>query len=308
MTRVTRGLKARIRSSVVTIGMFDGVHKGHQKILRTVAQDARRLRAQSLVITFERHPQTVMGQRERLGMITTNPQKLRLFEKLGIQRALLVPFNKSFAKISPESFVEDILLKKLGMRELCVGYDFAFGRDRKGNIALLRVLARRHAFRLKVFGPYRYSGTVVSSTVIRGLLSAGILDKAAKFLGRSYAMEGLVEKGLGLGKTLGFATANVHMANDSLLPEGVYAVRARGKGFLRPGVLNVGYRPTIMSLGRRAGKTWELHVWDFHKDLYGKYLEISFAKRLRPEKKFPSLAALSAQIGRDVEVAKKVME
>ena len=243
-------------------------------------------------------------------MITTNPQKLRLFEKIGIRRTLLVPFNKNFSRISPEAFVEDILLKKLVMRELCVGYDFAFGRDRKGNIELLRALARRHGFRLKIFGPYRSAGTVVSSTLIRGFLSKGELAKAAKFLGRPYSMEGSVERGLGLGKSLGFATANLRMANDCLLPEGVYAVMAKGAGFQRPGVLNAGYRPTIKPQGKKAGKTktWELHIWDFHKQLYGKQLEIFFIKRLRPEKKFPSLAALSAQIGRDVENAKQVVK
>ena len=296
----------RIKVSVVTIGMFDGVHVGHSKILRAVVRDARALCAEAVVFTFAQHPQSVMGHREGFAMITTTSQRLRLFRNLGISRTLVCDFNARFAKTAPAAFVKRFLLDRLGMKELCVGYDFAFGKDRKGNVALLKQLSHRNGFKLRVFGPFRGEGAVVSSTSIRKLLQQGKLKRARRLLGRPYCMEGFVERGMGLGRVLGFPTANIRMDNDCLLPNGVYAVTASGPGFCRPGVLNAGYRPTLKERGSRVGKTWELHLWDFDKDLYGKRLEVRFIKRLRPEKKFESLEALTRQVRKDIAVAKAI--
>ncbi len=306
--KVLHSFEKRLKSSVVSVGMFDGVHIAHQKILKSVVRDASLRSARSVVLTFAEHPQAVMRRAAPPGLITTVSQKIKLFERLGVSHAVLVHFNASFSKIRPKAFVERLLMQKLGMQKLCVGYDFAFGKDRSGDLKLLASLSKQFGFTLRIFPPIKRSAMKVSSTSIRKLLLAGRLQKARQFLGRWYAMQGVVEKGLGLGKKLGFPTANVRMFNDNLLPHGVYAVFAKGPGFARPGVLNVGVRPTLSTRHRKSKRpVWELHLWGFSKNLYGKHLEVHFVKHMRPERKFASLNALRLQIARDVSRAKKIL-
>ena len=294
-------------ASVVTIGMFDGVHNWHQKILRAAIRDARRMKANAIAITFERHPRDVIRWPSHVRLISTTSQKLQAFESIGLDRAVVVRFDAKFSRISPESFVKDYLLARLGMRELCVGYDFAFGRNREGNLALLKKLSGSLGFRLRIFSPSRSDHAIVSSTATRSLLVEAKLDEAKKLLGRFYSMDGTVERGRGIGKSLGYPTANIRMENDVLLPDGVYAVFvADVANGLRPGVLNVGLRPTFEHSGGPK-KSWELHIWDFQKGLVGKRLQVHFVRRLRAERRFASPEALSAQIGRDVNKAKAIL-
>ncbi len=283
------------------------MHNGHQKILRAAIRDARRIKAHAIAITFERHPRDVIRQPLHVPLISTTSQKLELFEAIGLDRAIVVRFDARFSRIAPESFVKDYLIARLGMRELCVGYDFAFGRNREGNLGLLKKLSLSLGFRLRIFSPSRRDQAIVSSTSTRKLLAEAKLAQAKKLLGRFYSMVGTVERGRGVGKTLGYPTANICMENDVLLPNGVYAVFVAGaaKG-LRPGVLNVGLRPTFENSGD-AKKSWELHIWDFQKGLVGKRLQVFFVRRLRAEKRFPGPEALSSQIGRDVSNAKTIL-
>ncbi len=303
--RVLRTLQRRIKASVITVGMFDGVHRGHQKILKALVLEARKAEVPAVVITFAKHPQSVMHRGLCIPMISTFEQKKALLEALGVDVLINVAFDRRFARISPQRFVKEMLCGRMGMRMLCVGYDFVFGRGRKGNLGLLRSLAADKGFRLRVFGPYRDNKGIISSTAIRRKLALGDVATAARLLGRPYAVRGRVMRGLGLGKQLGFPTCNLSLENDSLLPDGVYAVGVRGAGIPRPGALNVGVRPT---LGKAGARIWEVHIPGIDKNLYGKDLEIFFLKRLRSERKFLSLNALKRQIGRDVMRAKGVFK
>ncbi len=319
--KVFHGMGQTMRASVVTIGMFDGVHAAHRKILETVVREARRLGVPSVVVTFEGHPETVLGRRKELPLITTVRQRVRLFRALGIDRVMLIRFDKSFAGTSAEDFVETILVRRLGMKALCVGHDFMFGRGKKGGHHLLQTLSRQYGFSLTIIPPVRMGGAIVSSTRVRHLLRLGECMRAKRLLRRYYSMEGVVERGIGLGTKLGFPTANIATENDVLLPEGVYAVFAHGIGTSpMPGVLNCGIRPTIKKSDRvrrkskcaaRSGardRVWELHLWNFHGSLYGKRLAVDFVKFLRPERKFRTLKALTSQIWKDIEKAKRSLK
>ncbi len=303
--RVFRTIQRRVKASVITVGMFDGVHRGHQKILKALVLEARKAEVPAVVITFARHPQSVMQRGLGIPMISTFEQKTALLKSLGVDVLINVAFDRRFARISPQRFVKEMLCRRMGMRVLCVGYDFVFGKGRKGNLGLLRLLASEKGFRMRVFGPYREQKGIISSTAIRRKLALGDVVSAARLLGRPYTMRGRVIRGSGLGKKLGFPTCNLSLQNDALLPDGVYAVAVRGAGLNRPGALNVGVRPT---LGKAGARVWEVHIPGIDKNLYGKDLEIFFLRHLRNERKFLSLNALKLQIGRDVMRAKGVFK
>jgi riboflavin kinase/FMN adenylyltransferase len=284
---------------VITIGNFDGVHLGHQAIFRALGQRAREIGGTSIVLTFDPHPLKVLAPERCPPLLTPTAKKLSIIEACGIDVAICLPFTRELAALTPEAFVEDVLVRTIAIQEIQVGYNFAFGKERQGSIALLRALGQRHGFRVRISEPIAVAGCVVSSSVIRQWLQQGRVDEAARLLGRLYSIAGTVVEGYQKGRELGFPTANVRSANELIPDRGVYAVIVEWQGQRYEGVANIGFNPTF---GRTALSV-EIHLFNFSQQLYGEAVEVSFVKKIRDERAFPSIAELVKQIGRDVETA-----
>ncbi len=291
-------LKPAGRKICLGIGFFDGVHLGHQQIIRQTITDARQHEAIALVITFDRHPNTVVAPHRVPPLVYSLPQKLRAIESLGADTLLLIPFNKAFSEQTGEAFIRS-LTRDLGhVQSLCVGANFVFGHKRGGNVELLRKLGAELKFVVHGMAAVSLDGRAVSSTRIREAIGAGDLDRVSQMLGRAYSVAGQVVRGDGLGHQLGFPTANLDAAGLALPPHGVYAVHAEAGGKTYRAVLNIGLRPTLQNANPQLRV--EAHLIDFAGELYGQELELAFVDKLRPEAKFPSLAELRAQIARDI--------
>jgi riboflavin kinase / FMN adenylyltransferase len=299
-----QNLKKPLKNVVLTIGNFDGVHRGHLTLFEKVKERAKAVRGPSAVMTFEPHPIRVMKPGNGPRLITPTPQKLELIKKAGIEVLLCIPFTEDFAAISARDFVKAILVDKIGIRELVVGYDYTFGHNREGNISLLREMGDQMGFAVHLVGPVHVDHALVSSTSIRMLIQEGRLNEASVLLGRSYQLQGTVVKGHDRGgKLLGFPTANL-LVRDELLPKvGVYAVTVLIEGKTYDGVTNIGYNPTFQDQALSV----ETHILDYSEELTGRTIRINFVKRLRDEKKFPGIKELVNQIDRDVEEAREVL-
>lgn len=292
------------RGGVGTIGNFDGVHLGQRAILERVVGRARELAVPSVVITFDPHPLTVLAPSRAPLAITTQPQKEQLCEELGVAALLVVRFTPELARVKAEDFVRGFLSERLGLTELYVGKGFAFGRGRTGNLALLQAMGERLGFVAHAVDEVVLGGERISSTRIRQAVAAGDAAAATRMLGRPFAITGVIVRGDRMGQRLGWPTINV-MPDHRLIPaDGVYVSRV-----LFPSlpaafdcVTNVGTRPTIYENYQRVV---ESHILDFKTDVYGERVELSFLKRLREEKIFPTVMDLSAQIGRDVEATRE---
>ncbi len=290
------------RKVCLGIGFFDGVHLGHQQILRQTITDARQHNAVSLVVTFDRHPAVVVAPARAPGLIYSLPQKLRTIAALGADALLLIHFDRAFSQLPGEVFIRE-LVRDLGRcQSLCVGSAFTFGHRRGGNVALLKTLGAELQFAVHGLSALALDGRVVSSTRIREAVGAGDLDAASQMLGRAYSLAGTVVAGDRLGRELGFPTANVDATGLQLPPLGVYAVQARVRGVSHPAVANLGRRPTLRSATPELRV--EAHLLDFSGDLYGEEMELVFLEKLRDERAFPSLDELRAQIARDVAAAR----
>ncbi len=308
----------------LTIGTFDGVHRGHLKVLEGLKKRARSQKGLSCVLTFKSHPGELLHPDRRPHLLTSTLHKLVLMDRAGIDACLLLDFTKGFSQQTPEAFVKDFLVKKLKVREVHLGYKSRFGTHRAGDTASMARLARKYDFIFKETAPFTDGGIPLSSTLIRELIQRGDLKEASRFLGRPYSLLGVIVKGKGLGKRLGFPTANLDIRSEIVPPRGVYAVtvnilqckdRTPPDGSVlgsRPeaaglkGVLNLGYRPTVNSGPQELVP--EVHLLDYHKDLYGRVLEVTFHTRIRDEVKFRSLAELKEQIAKDLETAKKILK
>ncbi|KGO32839.1 MAG: bifunctional riboflavin kinase/FAD synthetase [Desulfoprunum sp.] len=288
----------------VTIGNFDGVHLGHQMLFAEVANKAYRRKGTSLAITFEPHPLRILRP-GGIKLISNCEQKIELIQMAGIDALLIIPFNLEFAATSAEHFVDDILLRRIGMKELVVGYDYAFGKGRVGNITFLREKGRLKGFPVTVVEAYYLDGVLVSSTKIRQLVAEGRVEEAWILLGRPYQIRGEVQVGKQRGgKEVGFPTANLQVDPEDLVPRhGVYVAQVICEGKCYGGVLNIGHNPTFGGQDLVA----ETHIFDFDQDIYGKPIKINLLKFLRGEHKFSSVAELASQIGRDVICAKTVL-
>lgn len=299
-----RELETHGRKVCFAIGVFDGVHIGHQQVLRQAMADARQHEAHSVAITFDRHPSAVVAPERKPPLIQTLGQKLRAIEAVGLDGTLVIEFTRELSQKSGEQFILELLEGFGGIHSICVGAAFTFGHKRSGNVELLKKLGAAHHFQTHGLAALALDGEVVSSTRIRQCIRDGNLDGASQMLGRSYAIEGKVVEGDRIGKTLGFPTANVDTTGLITPPNGVYAVHARFGGKTHRAVANLGVRPTL----RDANPTFrfEVHLLEFGGDLYGRDIEVTFVEKLRDEQKFDSLDALKAQIGRDIEAAKKV--
>ncbi|MGD8227493.1 MAG: bifunctional riboflavin kinase/FAD synthetase [Desulfobacteraceae bacterium] len=296
-------LKEPLKNPVLTIGNFDGVHKGHLVLFDRVKERAKAIQGQSVVMTFEPHPIKVMKPGNGPPLITPTRQKLDLISDAGIDLILCLPFTHQFASISAEEFVQGILVDRLGIKEIVVGYDYTFGFKRQGNIQVLKELGEKLGFRVHVVDPICLDDALVSSTSIRELVQDGNLSEAKKLLGRDYQICGTVVKGKNRGgRLLGFPTANLKLIDELIPKGGVYAVTAIINGNIHYGVTNIGYNPTF---GDEALSV-ETHLLDFSGDIVGKTIRINFIKRLREEKTYGNVKELADQIALDIQEAKEL--
>jgi len=290
-------LKTGGKRVCLAIGFFDGVHLGHQQIIRQTIADARQHDGIALVLTFDKHPNAVVAPEKTPPLIYSLPQKLRAIQSLGLEDILLIGFDKPFSRQTGEEFVRALARDFGKIHSICVGANFGFGHKRSGNVALLKKLGAELHFQVHGLSAVSLDGQAVSSTRIRDIIRAGDLNEASQMLGRSYAICGKVVLGDKLGRTLGFPTANLDVTGLVLPPNGVYAAVTRHEGRLYRAALNIGVRPTVAT-GRQLRV--EAHLLDFDGDLYGRELEIEIGEKLRDEKKFASPLELKEQIGRDV--------
>jgi riboflavin kinase/FMN adenylyltransferase len=305
--QVIRHLEAcerRFRSPVVTLGNFDGVHRGHQEILARVVRQARELAGEAVVITFFPHPTAVLAPARAPAALGSLRERLMRFREAGVDVVLLQRFTRAFAALDAEAFIERYLARRLKVAKVVIGHSVNFGRGRGGSAATLVAAGPRLGFEVEVVGPVSVDGIAVSSTAVRERLAVGEVAVASRLLGRAYALEGRVVRGDRRGQGLGFPTANVRPRTPVLVPDGVYAVRARWNGERRDGVANVGRNPTF---GQGRERTLEAHLFEFDGELYGRALRVEFVERLRGEMKFASAQALVEQIREDARRAREVL-
>ncbi len=288
-------------STSATIGIFDGVHIGHRRIISLLRKDAREKGISSCVITFHPHPQKVLRGID-VPLIVPLKERFRLLEKEGVDVTVCYSFTKAFASVQAEDFVRDMLVGRLGIRTIFVGPDFFFGRNREGNINLLEAMGKTHNFEIRRVEPALLDGEVISSTTIRKLIEGGMVRKAARFLGYSFSIEGTIKEGERRGRKLGFPTANIDTEWELLPKRGVYVTWAHLGGERFESITNVGVRPTFGD-NRLIVET---HIIDFKDDVYGKPIRIEFVDRLRDERRFESIDALVEQISRDVKRTKEI--
>ena len=301
--RATTELPPGPRRVCVAIGVFDGVHLGHQQVIRQTVADAEQHEALSVVVTFDRHPNSVVAPQRVPPPVYSLTQKLRAIEALGVDAAWVIHFDEAFSRQTGEEFVRTLARDFSQLRSVCVGSGFTFGHRRSGDVELLRRLGADLNFSVHGLAAVSLDGEPVSSTRIREAIRSGQFDAAGQMLGRPWSLAGPVVKGDQLGGKLGFPTANLDVHGRSLPPNGVYAVHVRIDAQIHRGVLNIGLRPTVFS-GAPELRV-EAHLFDFTGDLYGRDLEITFLEKLREEQKFPSLEALKDQIARDVANARR---
>lgn len=317
--KVVRGisqLEQSLPGAVVTIGNFDGVHRGHQHIISETIRQARELQGVSVAYTFRPHPQLALHPDSKVKLLLTYEEKLEALQALGIDTVIEEPFSREFSTISPDRFFSDFLLRKLNAQSIVVGYDFAFGKGRVGHLELLRSFCDRSGVRLTIVEPQRLDGELVSSSRIREHLLAGRIKEANHLLGKPFFYRGVVVKGEGRGRKIGFPTANLRLEEKLTLPYGVYASDAWVSGRRYPSVTNIGVRPTFEKSRQQLPSQnfneipalVETHLLDETLDLYGNTLEVQFLERLRAEQKFSGVQELQQQIRKDIEVVRGLLD
>lgn len=288
----------QVQKSVVTVGVFDGVHQGHVAILDKVKRSAQQINGSSVIVTFWPHPRLVLQQDVSIKLINTLDEKLQLFEKFGIDHVVVIPFTEEFSKISSQKFTEEILIAKLNVKHLIIGFNHHFGKGREGNFDMMKEYANRFGFTLEKLDAQMIENEKVSSTLIRNALANGDIDTANKYLGYQYMFSGKVVEGKRLGRTIGFPTANIQANPDKLIPRiGVYAVEVLVTNQRYTGMLNIGYNPTVDS--SLATLHIEVHLLNFNEDIYNKDITLLFKKRIRDEVKFSGLEQLKRQLESD---------
>jgi riboflavin kinase / FMN adenylyltransferase len=287
----------------LSIGVFDGVHLGHQAVICTSARHAKEAGGTAVVVTFDPHPMKVLRPNDAPHLLTATQHKIALIRDLGVAHLLVLHFDRTFAATTPEDFVRQLVENSKPLREICVGHEWSFGKGRAGNLAVLKELGRVHGFDVVGVEAVKVNGEVVSSTAIRKAVAEGNLVKATQMLGREYTILGTVIRGEQLGRKLGFPTANLSAHSEQFPPNGVYVAEARLRGSLYRGVANLGFRPTV-SAGK-SERLLELYLFDLDREIYGEEMEVRFLRYLRPEQKFADLEALKTQIAADVQQARE---
>ena len=293
------------RSPVLALGNFDGLHRGHVKIVERIQRGALERAGTSVVLTFDPHPPRVLRPDKAPSLLMTKAQKLDALARAGVQGAAVVRFTPEMSQWEPDAFVRTVLVEWLRVAEVWVGADFLFGRNRSGNFTLLKSLGAQYGFRAEKIDPIRYKDFVVSSTRIRRLVNEGRVDEAGALLGHHYAIDGVVVEGARRGREMGFPTANLATDNELIPPHGVYATAFTVDGAFYPSVTNIGQRPTF---GDELATTIEAHLIGRSMDLYGKTARLAFVQRLRDERKFPDREALQDQIAADVRRAARLFD
>jgi len=297
----------RLEYAVVTSGTFDGVHKGHQKILRRLIEEAKANQGESVLITFWPHPRMVLNNDPGfLKLINTMEEKQERLREIGIDHLVLIPFTTEFAKTSSEEFISEILVKAIGTRKLIIGYNHRFGKNREGSFESLKKDGNKYGFKIEEIPKHEIDHIGISSTKIRKALAEGDIESADKYLGHPFLLNGLVIHGDNLGHKIGFPTANLEIEEAyKLIPaDGVYAVKVEVEGNSYSGMLNIGFQPTVMGKSRKI----EVHIIDFEENIYNKKLTISFVKRIRDVQKFQSIDHLKLQLNRDKKKVIKILE
>ncbi len=316
--KIIRGIdkiKRPFKKAVVTIGIFDGVHIGHQFVLKKIIRRAEKLKGKSVVVTFNPHPLKILNPQTSPALLTSLSHRIDLIARLGVDVCLVVNFTKRFCSLSPEDFIRKILVEKVGTQEIFIGNNFRFGCNEQGDVELLRKMGKNFGFKVNCIKPVRCSLSkgvstlkadrkIISSTQIRLLIEQGKIEEAARFLGRAVSILGTVIKGETRGRRVGYPTANIDPHQEAIPPDGVYAVEVRLKRRKRFGLLNIGTQPTF-SFSRKK-PVIEVHIFNFKQNIYAKDLEISFIKKLRREKKFLSAQQLAEQIKKDCHKAKQL--
>lgn len=290
--------------SHITIGSFDGIHLGHQKLISRVVETSRQNNCTPAVFTFPNHPLSLLAPPYKPARLTSDEERIQLFKDLGVKLLILATFDRSLARVTPEEFVKDILLEKLKVRHVVCGYNFRFGKNGGGDEAFLREMAACHGFSVEQVDPVKISHVIVSSTKIRELLTQGLVTLAGEFLGRPYSLKCPVIKGKGRGRHMEYPTANLAPPEDILVPaNGVYAVKVVINNHTYNGMMSIGTNPTFPP----KNFSLEVHVFDFDGNLVGEELEVRFIKKLRLEIRFDSREDLMEQLRRDEEIARKFL-
>lgn len=294
----------KLVNPVITIGNFDGVHRGHVSLINKVLEQAKECNGTPCVLTFYPHPLTVINPYLQIEQITPLKDKLGLIEKLGIAAVFLIKFDDEFSKMSGDEFVKDILVSKIGVKKVVIGYDFSFGKDKSGNIELLQKMGSQYGFEVIVMEPLKDGDRIISSTRIRGFIKEGLIKEANDFLGRSYRIKGTVVKGRKIGRLIGFPTANL-LVTEYLIPSrGVYAAYTFIDGVRFRAVISIGPAPTF----HITDKSFEVHLLDFEGDIYGKDVIVELRERLRGIEKFKDVEELKLQIKNDIERARRILK
>lgn len=301
--------KFKALNPVATIGVFDGVHPGHKFLLGKLKEKAKESGGESVVITLWPHPRYVL-EKDHYGLryLSTIDEKTILLENEGIDHLVIIPFSKEFSQMTSCEFIKEFVIEKMKIKHLLLGYDHKFGKDRVGDIEILKKCSSEDDFSISKVEAYDFENTIISSSIIRDLLLEGELDKANHRLNYNYFLLGTIVEGNQIGREIGFPTANIKLQDkNKLLPKvGVYAVYLSLEGNIFQGMLNIGYRPTVDSGNHQ--KSIEVHLFDFKKNIYGKRVALSFHKRMRDEKKFNSLEELKEQLAKDKEVAGQILK
>lgn len=300
--RIIEGLpeSLSIENAVVTIGTFDGVHLGHQEILTTVMNEAKKRQGESVLFTFDPHPRTILfPKQEPLKLIQTREEKLKKLASIGIENVVIYPFTEDFAKWPAKAFVEKILIKGLKAKQIIIGYDHQFGKDREGNLTFLKNYADKGFFELKEIPAEQIDEVSISSSKIRNALLSGDVSMANSYLGAPFELGGVIKKGLQNGRKIGFPTANIQLQNQQkIIPaDGVYAVRFTCLERVHLGMMNIGWRPTIDEI--KTERKLEVNLFDFDDDIYDQFGRIELIKYIRPEQKFANLESLKNQLSSD---------
>lgn len=290
-----------IYDSVVTIGTFDGVHIGHQKIIKRLLNSAKQNNLKSVILTFFPHPRMVLQKDSNIKLINTIEERIKIIEALDVDFLLIKKFTNAFSRLSAQDFVKQMMIDKLHAKKVIIGYDHRFGRNRNANIDDLKKYGQQYNFEVEEISAQDIDAVAVSSTKIRKALNEGHIEKANRYLGYEFMLTGKVIKGKGLGKQLGFATANIFIREDyKLIPKhGSYVVTSSIKNHLVYGMLNIGMNPTVSG----DDESIEVHFFDFNKEIYNKTIQINLLHRLRDEVKFESIDALKAQLLKDKETS-----
>ena len=296
-----------IKNPVVTVGTFDGVHLGHQKIISRLKKIAKSVNGETVLLTFHPHPRKVLFNDNNIKLIHTLNEKIEVLKANGLNHLVIYPFTETFSKFSAQKYIEELLVKKLNTHTLVIGYDHHFGNDRKGNITLLEKLKEKYNYKLEEISAHEIDEIKVSSTKIRNAINNGDVHLVPDFSGYHFEFTGIVIRGQGIGQKLNYPTANLHIENENkIIPNnGVYAVKCKLLNGVAKGVMNIGKRPT---LGNNNNLSIEIHIFNFNKDIYGEELKVTVIQKIREEQKFKNMTNLKNQITIDCKSAHQILQ